>query len=102
MKMVNLKRTEKREPEMPVGAESEYPYGLSICLDSDTLKKLGIKDLPAVGTKMTIECKVEVCSTSEYASKMGVDQSLSLQITDMGVGAKKKVTGDDIYGTEGA
>jgi hypothetical protein len=65
----------------------EYPYGLTICIDDDMLAKLGITDLPPVGTKFRIEALAEVCSTSQYANQSGADQSMSLQITDMELAA---------------
>lgn len=61
----------------------EYPYGLSICLDEEALKKLGMKDLPDVGGRMRLEALVTVCSKSQYENQGGADSNLSLQITDM-------------------
>lgn len=61
----------------------EYPYGLTICLDDEAIKKLGIKELPDVGQPMMLEAKVLVCSKSQYENQGGADTSLSLQITDM-------------------
>lgn len=63
----------------------EYPYGLTICIDDDTLSKLGIDpaNLPKIGAVFSIEAKAEVCSTSQYANQGGADTSMSLQITDM-------------------
>lgn len=79
----------------------KYPYGLSICLDDETLDKLGITDLPAVGTVMQLTALVEVCSISQYENQTGADKSLSLQITDMelaaGNGGEKSIA-NRIYG----
>lgn len=61
----------------------KYPYGLSICLDDDTLAKLGITDLPAVGSTMQLVATVEVQSVSQYENQKGADNNLNLQITDM-------------------
>lgn len=61
----------------------KYPYGLSLCLDDETLKKLGITDLPPVGTVMQLTALVEVCSISNYENQSGSDKSLNLQVTDM-------------------
>jgi hypothetical protein len=66
----------------------KYPYGLTISLDDESLAKLGITSLPAVGTAMTLTARVEVCSTSQYQDRKGESESsLSLQITDMEVSA---------------
>lgn len=60
-----------------------YPYGLTVCLDDETLEKLGITQLPAVGTVMQLTALAEVCSVSQYENQTGSDNNLSLQITDM-------------------
>lgn len=67
---------------------SPYPYGLSICLDEDSIGKLGLIALPMVGEKMTLTAKVEVrnVSMSESAER-GKDRRVELQITDMALGA---------------
>lgn len=79
----------------------QYPYGLSICLDDETLDKLGITELPPVGTAFTLTARVEVCSTSQYQNQDGADASMSLQITDMelaGEGSAQKSIADRLYG----
>lgn len=65
----------------------KYPYGLSINLDDETLAKLGITVLPAVGTKMTLQAVVEVTSTSQYERQDEKEININLQITDMELGA---------------
>jgi hypothetical protein len=61
-----------------------YPYGLCLSLNSETLTKLGIKDLPKVGTKVRITAVGEVISVSQRQELDG-DQarSVDVQITDM-------------------
>lgn len=67
----------------------EYPYGTRLCLDDDTLKKLGISDPPKVGAYVMIMAKAEVVSRSEYESKhdgKATDsKSCDLQITEMSI-----------------
>lgn len=90
MKLVSMKTTPqeaKDEAKEAIGAaetQPQYPYGLTICLDDEMLKKLGIAGMPAIGTVMALTASVEVCSASQYAT-VGKDteSSLSLQITDM-------------------
>lgn len=81
----------------------EYPYGLTICLDDEALAKLGITDMPSVGTAMQLTALVEVCSVSQYENQSGADKSLSLQITDMelaaGNGEPKPDIANRIYGS---
>lgn len=81
------------------GDKPAYPYGTRICLDDSSLKKLGISNLPPVGTKMTVKAIVEVCSTSEYDSvDGGARMSLDLQVTDIELGkAKNDVDPEKIY-----
>lgn len=79
----------------------KYPYGLSICLDDDALAKLGITDLPAVGSVMQLTALVEVCSVSQYENQTGKDNSLNLQITDMELAAgngEPKALANRLYG----
>jgi len=97
MKMVSMKCDDAKE-EMSEPAQQVYPYGLTINLDQESFEKLGIKELPSVGSKMTIECMVEVCSVSQYESKESENKSLSLQITDMAVAGKKSNPADKLYG----
>lgn len=88
--------TDSSDSDLP-----KYPYGLSLCLDDETLKKLGITELPPVGTVMQLTALVEVCSISNYENQEGSDKSLNLQITDMelanGNSAPKSMA-DRIYG----
>jgi len=81
--MINLKK-EKEEKEMPLMSSMEYPYGLRINLDHETLEKLGIKELPKMGAKVNLEAIAEVVSVSSNANYEGeVENHICLQITDM-------------------
>ena len=89
MNMVNMKTSSEEAKECcePVGCDApEYPYGLCIDLNDDSLDKLGITALPAVGTVVTIQAQAIVTATSSN-SRQGGDQEMraSLQITDMAV-----------------
>lgn len=61
----------------------KYPYGLTIYLDDETLAKLGITDLPDVGTQMTLTATVEVTSNSQRQTQDGKTVNMDLQITAM-------------------
>lgn len=96
MKLVNMERTEaeRKAAEERWDAEAErgpdYPYGLCLNLGSDEMEKLGIEDLPAVGTEMNLTAVVKVTSVSSYDSEGdGGSKSVSLQITQMGLDAGK-------------
>lgn len=81
--MINLKK-EKEEKEMALMSSMEYPYGLRLNLDHETLEKLGIKELPKMGAKVNLEAIAEVVSVSSHANMEGeVENCICLQITDM-------------------
>lgn len=64
--------------EMPL-----YPYGLSICLNDESLKKLGMS-LPAVGSTFTLMARVEVSSARADKVQDGdAEIGADFQITDM-------------------
>lgn len=95
MDMVSMKRTadDKRGDKMecaPMEATApDYPYGLCIHMDKDELDKLGIKDLPKVGTEMMIHSKVKVTRVSQSAAEHADEQtSVDFQITDIGMDAE--------------
>ena len=91
-KLVSMKRSEKDKGDgmenAPVEAIApDYPYGLCIHLDRDELKKVGMKELPKVGTEMPITAVAKVTRVSQSAVE-GADEeaSIDLQITDLGLG----------------
>lgn len=66
------------------GSAPKFPYGLCISLNSDSLESLGVKSLPAVGTKLLVTAVVEVSSTRETQQQDGTsEKSADLQITEM-------------------
>lgn len=92
-KLVSMKRTpEDRRKDAGEAAPIEalapdYPYGLCIHMDGDELDKVGMKELPAVGTEIPITVRVKVTRVSQSAVE-GADEerSIDLQITDMAIG----------------
>jgi hypothetical protein len=86
MTMASMKMTPKEAKE-EMTCEStprEYPYGLEIRLDDDSMGKLGMTAPPPVGTEMMVMAKVVVTSASQYQNQ-GSDAEMSccLQITEM-------------------
>lgn len=96
MKSMKLTPEEQKQEASPMlGTEDGdyeadvYPYDLRMHLCDETLKKLGITELPPLGTTLMLMAKVEIVSISEDQRKnmktgeADEDKSLSLQITDM-------------------
>lgn len=102
--MVNMKKSEDKSPAIEAMGEiepPEYPCGLCITLNEDSISKLGLSDLPGIGEKINIKAMCEVTSVSQYDSKGGKkERTLSLQITDMEVVKKKEVSAEAFYPTE--
>lgn len=109
--MANLALT-KEEAKDQYGIEPsdetlpKYPYGLSIYLDDDVLKKLGMTDLPKVGTSMPATITVMVTGTSQRATQSSKDGEqmrtcVDLQITDMDITMPTKSAADVLYGAKG-
>jgi hypothetical protein len=100
MKSMKLTKTEKKETAIPGPMTQDYPWGLCLNLDSEVMNKLGIKELPEVGGKMTLSAIVEVVSVGASASKESENRHMSLQVTDMELAAAKKRKADDevLYG----
>lgn len=77
------------------GDGPRYPWGLCLNLDDATLKKLGIKGLPEVGSKMNLDAVVVVTSVSQNQQQDGdKTSSVSLQITNMELSASDESDDD--------
>ncbi len=102
--MVNLKQgTDSFENEDGKTVQrDDYPWGLRITLNNETLKKLGIT-LPKVGAEMLLAGKVKVLSTSTREDGDETNSSVDLQITDIGLmddsAAPQKTAADTLYGS---
>ena len=87
MKPVSMRmsKSEKKRMfgEVAIGSNSgpDYPWGLSITLDSAALKKLGIDELPDAGEECMIHAIGKVTRVSETASEKHDERSIEIQIT---------------------
>ncbi len=81
-----------------------YGYGLTISLDKDRMKLLGIdQEKYPVGAEVMIKGLATVSSTSAYEAPDGKDEHTGLQITDLEI--KLAPDGDvasRFYGSESA
>lgn len=74
----------------------EYPYGLRLCLDNETLAKLGITELPTIDAEFKITALACVVSVSQHESQ-GTDKphrSVDLQIEMMDIAPAKEEAGE--------
>lgn len=90
MKVASLelsKEEAKKESEPLSGPDAErpkYPYGTSMYLNDEVLAKLGIKEMPDVGTTLMIQAVAKVTGTSEREYEGGSHRTLDIQFIEMG------------------
>lgn len=87
MELVNLKTgTDSYQDENgKTQTRDDYPWGLCIELNNETLKKLNATP-QAVGSQIMITAMATIRSVSSRESEEGVNHNASLQITDMAIG----------------
>ena len=85
--LIDMKLTAESKPEEKtlLSAEAdrpEYPYGLRISLEDESLTKLGISELPTIDAEFTLEALACVISVSRnYIQDPSMQRrSLELQI----------------------
>jgi hypothetical protein len=74
----------------------EYPYGLRISLDNESLTKLGIAELPLIDAEFKVIALASVVSVSQHESQ-GSDKphrSVDLQIEMMQLAPAKEESGE--------
>ena len=85
MKLIDMKmsKADLKEDQAALTTPSNpYPYGLCLNLDTDELQKLGIAQLPKVGSEYHIVAVGKVTSVSANVSESsGENANMSLQIT---------------------
>ncbi|EIZ8816828.1 capsid staple protein [Cronobacter sakazakii] len=103
MELVNLKNgTDTYQDESgETKTRDDYPWGLRLNLDNDTLKKLGVS-MPAVGTEIMITARAVVKATSTREDGNEKYQNADVQITDMAMvpaqAEQQKSAADTLYG----
>lgn len=93
MKSMKLSKKESKDMAEPMATDEQaaYPYGLSLHLDNETMKKLGMKCMPEAGEVMNLTAKVSVTEVSQSERKGGEPmQRMTLQITDMDLACEEK------------
>ena len=101
LKSMKLSKADKEESSEKIAENKpEYPWGLSIHLDNESLKKLGITELPKTETEMFLSAKVTVTavSSNDRAGQEEPDRSITLQITEMGLESANTDKAQKLYG----
>jgi len=91
LKMSKPKKVLREKMAVQAAEQPEYPWGLELDLDSDTIKKLGIDfKNQTVGDSVHFTAKAKITRMSENQDIVGGgNRSLGLQITSMGWGKEK-------------
>lgn len=101
---LEAKKKEYTEAQ-PVEDMEKYPWGLSICLSNDILKKLGMA-VPAVGQVLKIEAVAKVTGSRTNEQLDGdMNASVDIQITAMDVKPAETATderAERMYGKDAA
>lgn len=106
MELVNLKTgtDSYQDEDGKTQTRDDYPWGLCITLNNDTLNKLKAQP-QGVGTEVMITAKAVIRGVSTREGDDGVNRSADLQITDMAIapasGEAPKSAADTLYGSEG-
>lgn len=61
----------------------DYPWGMRICMDEETIKKLEIGELPEVGDTVDMRCFGKVTSVSSDENEGGERRRIEIQITEV-------------------
>jgi hypothetical protein len=91
--MKDMKRTkaERKSSESPMNSSvkgDEYPYGLEVHLDHESLGKLGMHTLPKVGAKLRLYAHAHVTSVEERSTEGKKHRSVRLQLRKMALSGK--------------
>lgn len=84
-RLVHMKKSKKesKADNMPSSIHEPYGYGLRINLDHEGMKKLGIKDMPTAGSKITLHAHGHVSSSEQTDTGDGPRRNMSVQITHL-------------------
>jgi len=78
-----------------------YPYGLRLDLDTEALEKLGLDQMPAVGSVFMVAALAQVENISASDGLVGEKRrNVCLQITAMDMVQKREPVADRLYGKD--
>ena len=88
--LINMQLSKKDSKAEFSGVEEDqgprFPHGLTLHLNNESLKKLGMTDLPTVGDKVLIAGFGVISSASENRRQRGTDRDVSIQLQELIVG----------------
>lgn len=97
--MEDMKREPSEDGPM-IGMPSPYPYGLCICLDTQSLEKLGLDGDCAVGDELEFKARAKVKHASHTDNNGTVSHRIELQITHMEVTEHEDAETEEEEGAE--
>lgn len=106
MKMIDLKRVDKKPEQESTALTSDWPqdeYPVTIWLENDQLDQLGVKNMD-VGDEMIIMAKVKVKSFAASETNKGSQKSGSLTVMSMAISPAmaEKSAAQALYGGKDA
>lgn len=105
MKLVDMaySKAELKKQDGPVAAADRdpYPWGLCLHLEKEQLDKLGVKELPEVGSEFHFVAVAKVTSVN-HSARQGQDEncSVGLQITMMQIALQESAAEEKSEGKE--
>lgn len=107
MEMVNLKldAAEKKQEttSFEPGKGPEYPYGTRLEIDAVMMEKLGIKELPEMGTEFHVVAMGKVVSTNSNESEGSEERKcFCIQLVEMALEDETKESEDAIKKSVGS
>lgn len=93
--LVSMKRTKSEKKgrnsdhAVGLGDRDDFPFGLSIDLNDESLKKLGMSKLPQVGDELIVAGIGRVTSVSERSDSNRKTRNVSIQLEQLDVGPLK-------------
>lgn len=97
-KLVSMKlskKQSKREFEIEPESGPRFPHGLSLNLNDESLTKLGIDKLPAVGKKLKVVGIGVVTSVSQHEGRNRKNRDITIQLQNLSVDAATKKSAID-------
>jgi hypothetical protein len=79
------KAEEEEKHSLPIAIENDYPYGLCVSLNTQTLENLEVDhdDMPEVGDMIHLMAMAKVTSVRMTDSEHGPERCIELQITHL-------------------